>query len=85
MFAVFWRYKINKNHVEMFEHEYGSEGSWDNFFQNFDGYLGSFLYKSIEEADTYFLIDNWESQEAYDIFKSHNREYDELSSKFEFV
>jgi quinol monooxygenase YgiN len=70
----------------VFEFEYGPYGTWQTFFRKSENYMGSALYRSKKEENTYFLIDRWVNQKEYEIFLSVNNEtYQQISSQFEFL
>ena len=59
---------------EEFERVYGPEGEWATFFREGRGYIGTELLRDIEIPGRYFVIDRWESREAYDAFVAERRE-----------
>jgi len=59
-----------------FERVYGAEGEWAEFFRGGRGYVGSELLRDLETPGRYFVIDRWESREAYnDFIAAHRDEY----------
>jgi heme-degrading monooxygenase HmoA len=57
-----------------FERVYGPEGEWTEFFRSGDGYVGTELLRDAQTAGRYFVLDRWESGEAYNAFVEANRE-----------
>jgi hypothetical protein len=43
MFFIAWRYEVNQSISDVFEKEYGKNGTWADFFSASDEYLGSML------------------------------------------
>ena len=58
---------------EAFEHAYGPEGEWAQFFRSGRGYVGTELLRDVGEPDRYLVIDRWESSEAYNAFVAEHR------------
>lgn len=86
MYTVIWKYKINPEHKETFEFEYGRNGTWAKLFAKSEYYKGSLLYKSKDEIDMYILLDTWINKQTYEDFKKMNQEkYNEISSGFEYL
>ena len=56
-----------------FEHVYGPEGEWAQFFRQGDGYVGTELLRDVETAGRYLVVDRWESADAYNAFAEANR------------
>jgi heme-degrading monooxygenase HmoA len=56
-----------------FEGVYGPGGDWAEFFRTGRGYVGTELLRDLEQPGRYFVIDRWESREAYDAFVVANR------------
>jgi len=86
MFSVIWKYKIKPVNREAFEFEYGAVGSWCKLFGKSADYKGSFLHKSADGENTYFLIDTWITKDSYELFKKMYADiYTKLSSQFEYL
>ena len=58
---------------ERFEHVYGPEGEWALFFGQGRGYVGTELLRDVETSGRYFVIDRWESADAYNAFVAEHR------------
>jgi hypothetical protein len=83
-FVVVWKYTVKPQFQKQFELEYGSSGSWFEFFSHSAQYLGSRLHKSTDQPLTYMLIDAWTDHASYLAYLEGNRErYDRLSESFE--
>lgn len=57
-----------------FERAYGAEGEWAQFFKQGPGYIGTELLRDVENPSRYFVIDRWESAEAYNTFAAAHRD-----------
>jgi heme-degrading monooxygenase HmoA len=55
-----------------FERVYGPEGEWAEFFRAGRGYVATELLRDVEQPGRYFVLDRWESREAYDDFVAAN-------------
>ena len=86
VYSILWKYKLEPEHKEKFEFEYGRNGTWAKLFAKSENYQGSFLYESEDEVDTYILIDTWINKQAYEDFIKMNQEkYNKISSGFEYL
>jgi heme-degrading monooxygenase HmoA len=52
---------------------YGSNGAWATFFATGAGYVGTELLRDVEQAGRYFVVDRWETRDAYNRFIVDNR------------
>lgn len=57
-----------------FEHAYGPEGEWAQFFHGARGYVGTELLRDVEQPGRYVVIDRWESAATYNDFVEANRD-----------
>ena len=74
MIALVFAYEVED--VAPFEEVYGSNGTWAAFFRDAQGYVGTELLRDVEQAGRYFVVDRWDSAEAYNRFvESHGEEY----------
>ena len=86
VYSVIWKYKIKPENKDIFEFEYGGNGTWSKLFTKSENYRGSFLHKSEDEVDTYLLVDTWINKQSYESFKKMNQEtYDQISTGFEYL
>ena len=84
MFAILWKYIIRPEKKEIFNHEYGPDGSWARLFRHSKNFLGSFLQRSEDEAETYWILDTWTDASSYEDFLNQNSvEYKKLSESFQ--
>ncbi len=81
MYCILWNYDVDSGNESAFEKECGRNGSWFNFFESCDDYLGHELLKNTSGGN-YNLIERWISKGAYESFIGSNKaSYDELKSK----
>jgi len=59
--------------AERFEHVYGPEGEWAQFFRQGRGYIGTELLRDVETPGRYLVIDRWDTAEAYNAFVTEHR------------
>ncbi len=72
MIALVFSYEVAE--PGEFETVYGSEGDWAKFFATGRGYVGTELLRDVEHPTRYFVIDRWETREAYNAFVEANRD-----------
>jgi heme-degrading monooxygenase HmoA len=72
LIALVFSYDVHD--VERFEHVYGPEGEWSQFFRTGRGYIGTELLRDVEIPARYLVVDRWESREAYNEFVAANRD-----------
>ena len=72
MIALVFSYEV-RIHDE-FERVYGSDGEWAQFFKQGPGYIGTELLRDVENPGRYFVIDRWESADAYNAFAAEHRD-----------
>ena len=74
MFVVVWQFEIAEEKVAAFEAAYGPEGSWAQLFRTSPDYIGTELLRDVENPGRYFVIDRWESADAYNAFAAEHRD-----------
>ena len=72
MLAIVFSYDVRD--AREFERVYGPDGEWAEFFRGGAGYVGTELLRDIETPDRYFVVDRWESRDAYNAFVEQHRE-----------
>jgi heme-degrading monooxygenase HmoA len=70
--AIVFSYEVRA--VAEFERAYGAEGEWAQFFKQGPGYIGTELLRDVENPGRYFVIDRWESADAYNAFAAGHRD-----------
>jgi heme-degrading monooxygenase HmoA len=74
MLVIVFSYEARE--PEQFERVYGPEGEWARFFRRGRGYVGTELLRDVETPGRYFVIDRWDTAEAYNAFVAeHSAEY----------
>ena len=56
-----------------FEHAYGPEGEWAEFFKGARGYIGTELLRDVDQSGRYVVVDRWESADTYNDFVEANQ------------
>ena len=72
MIALVFSYEVGAG--AEFERAYGAEGEWAQFFKRGPGYIGTELLRDVENPGRYFVVDRWESADAYNAFAAGNRD-----------
>ncbi len=72
MFVILWRFQVNSGLEKEFEMVYGPEGAWGGLFRASPAYRGTRLLRDTSLPGIYFTMDFWDSQAAYDAFRSEN-------------
>jgi heme-degrading monooxygenase HmoA len=70
--ALVFSYEV-RDPVE-FERVYGPDGEWAEFFRQGRGYVGTELLRDVEAGGRYFVVDRWESADAYNAFVAGHRD-----------
>jgi heme-degrading monooxygenase HmoA len=70
--AIVFSYEVRA--VAEFERAYGAEGEWAQFFKQGPGYIGTELLRDVENPGRYFVVDRWESADAYNAFAAAHRD-----------
>ena len=74
MYTVVWSYEVRPEHQDRFIDAYKPGGRWARLFHRGEGYMGSELYRSTEEAAHFVTIDRWRSREHFANFMVGHRE-----------
>lgn len=72
MIALVFSYEVRA--AAEFEQAYGADGEWAQFFKQGPGYIGTELLRDVENPGRYFVVDRWESADAYNAFAAEHRE-----------
>ncbi|MEQ8362836.1 MAG: antibiotic biosynthesis monooxygenase family protein [Cyclobacteriaceae bacterium] len=84
VFTYIWEYRVKPEHVDAFEHAYGSNGDWVRLFKKGTGHISTELHQDINHSDRFITIDCWTSKEAFDKFKKQfHEEFKTLDERFE--
>ena len=74
MYTVVWDYEVRPEHVDSFIEAYRPGGLWARLFHRGEGYMGSELYRSTDQATRFVTIDRWRSREQFAEFMVKHRE-----------
>jgi heme-degrading monooxygenase HmoA len=84
MFVILWEFEVKPGSEPAFENAYGPQGDWVQLFRRDPHYRTTYLLKDTSRPRTYFTMDLWDSEDAYDNFKIEHREtYHALDQAFE--
>lgn len=82
MFQIIWELRVKFKEREKFDQFYDPKGDWVKFFSKAAGYEGTDVLESGEGDNTFLVIDEWQSEEAFNEFvKSRKADYDMLEEK----
>ncbi len=82
MFQVIWELKVKFKERDKFDQFYDPKGDWVKFFSKSADYIGTDVLESGEGDNTFLVIDEWQSEEAFTGFvKSRKADYDLLEEK----
>jgi heme-degrading monooxygenase HmoA len=65
-----WQYRVRPGYEASFLDAYGPEGAWVQLFRRAEGFLRTELHRDREQPDRFVTLDYWESQEAWQAFRS---------------
>jgi hypothetical protein len=74
MFLVLWEFEVKPGCERRFESVYGPAGDWAQLFHRDPHYPGTRLLCDVSLPQMYVTVDVWQSQQAYELFKSQNLE-----------
>lgn len=81
-FVYVWRYEVPRRNRVEFERIYGSNGGWVALFRTAPGYRSTQLLTEHGDSGLYLTIDEWDSREDYERFRSARAEdFEELDAK----
>ena len=79
-----WRYEVDAEAIDAFEHAYGPGGDWDQFFTGAPGYQGTEFYRCITSPNVYITVDYWSSSGERDVFvASRQSQFDVIDARCE--
>lgn len=70
MYVIIWKFAVKPGLEHDFEAVYGPDGTWAQLFRRGQGYLETELVRDAVVPGHYVTIDRWESQAAYEEFKT---------------
>ena len=69
-YCIFWTYLVKAEQTDEFIHYYGYQGEWAKLFRRHPNYVGTALYRSVDAPDRFLTVDTWETENAFEEFKS---------------
>ena len=82
MFIRVWEYEVSAANIEAFTAAYGSDGDWAQLFQRGPGYVGTELYRRVEDRAHFVTVDRWVDHEAWRAFiREWGEAYEELDAR----
>lgn len=85
-YEIVWSYDVSPGAREVFEHSYGADGDWAQFFANANGFLEVVLLADAAQPGRYLTIDRWQNEASFDRFADeHAAEYAELDERLASV
>jgi heme-degrading monooxygenase HmoA len=84
MHIIVWEFTVREGRLQEFVSAYDAKGDWAKLFRRAQGYLGTELLRSSDEANTFLTIDRWESADCFEIFQARfGAEYKRLDAECE--
>ena len=82
MLVRVWQYDVASGHEAEFERLYSASGASAHLFGRSTSYLGTELYRAVEQPGRYLTVDRFSSREAWQRFlREHGEDYAELDSR----
>ena len=79
MFVILWEFEVKPGSEDCFQRAYGPDGAWVQLFRGDPHYRGTQLLLDPSRPRSWFTIDFWDSESAYQNFLEANRvAYEEL-------
>jgi len=83
-YVIVWEFRVIPGMEKQFERVYGADGEWVRCFGSDGGYIRTDLLRDAQDAGRYLTVDVWESEAAYDAFRTtHSNEYKEIDARCE--
>ena len=73
MFVALWEYEVKPGREESFQSAYSPQGDWVRLFQRDPHFRETRLLQDLSRPRFYFTLDYWDSETAFDQFKSANQ------------
>jgi heme-degrading monooxygenase HmoA len=79
-----WELQAKPGSEAEFERVFGPGGEWENLFKKTKAFLGTEIFRDMENPSRYMLVDRFSSQAAFQQFLEKFRaQYDELDKMYE--
>src|SRR5215467_14046957 len=86
MFVILWEFEVKPECQERFERVYNPHGDWVRLFLRDPRFRSSQLLRDPSRTHFYFTLDFWDSESAYQDFRSaHRASYEELDRHGNFL
>ena len=83
-YVIIWEFRVISGMEKQFERAYGADGEWVRCFRCHRAYIRTDLLRDAQEAGRYLTVDIWESEAAYEAFRTaHGYEYKEIDARCE--
>jgi quinol monooxygenase YgiN len=83
-YSYIWEFLAAPDMADEFARVYGPQGNWVQLFRRAKGYIRSELYRDGANPRRFVTIDHWESEAAWEAFRSEfSDEYEELDVQCE--
>jgi heme-degrading monooxygenase HmoA len=69
MYIIVWEFVVRPEKATAFVAAYQSDGAWAKLFAQADGYIGTELLHSTDQAATFVTIDRWKTADAFARFQ----------------
>ena len=81
---ILWEFRPRPGSEREFEIAYGPRGEWAALFAKGEGYLGTQLFRDLQDSSRYLTLDRWLSRDAFETFRRlHSQAYEALDRRFE--
>jgi heme-degrading monooxygenase HmoA len=82
MLVRVWQYEVVPGAEAEFERVYGGGGDWARLFGESVGYLGTGLFRDVEQPGRYLTVDRFSGVDVWQQFlQAHRNEYDALEAR----
>lgn len=93
MYVLIWKFRVRADAEQLFIAGYGANGKWAELFRKAAGFEGTELARSVEDGRSFYTLDRWKSQEAFEKFREQyaaeyaalDREFESLTQSEEFI
>ena len=84
MYVIVWKYEVLADSEVDFRFAYGPDGDWARLFARHDGFVGTELITTDDQARHYFTIDRWDNEKSFNACMAlDHEEYTRLDHQFE--
>jgi heme-degrading monooxygenase HmoA len=85
-YTYVWEFTVRPDAREEFRARYGPSGPWITLFRLAQGYRETLLLQDREDSDRFLTVDRWESEAAFDSFRTQYRAtFDALDTECEHL